>query len=208
MKLKVVAAAVALAVASPVFAASSGGYVGVELGQGHSKDAKQSGQDTANLLGASGGTVDESRPAYGIFGGYRFTPYIAAELGYENFGTYHLTINNLGGGSGTLTASDKVSAFRVSAVGIYPVNDSFSVFGKLGMARSKTTDDCTVTGATCPSTTDSVTKPVYGIGASVNVTREFGIGLEYDVFTKVGNKDNAFTPGDFSFVHLNATYSF
>lgn len=203
-------AAALIAASAPSFAA--GGYVGLMGGQGRAQDAATNVNQGAAELAAAGisssGSYDEGRGAWGVYGGYSFTPFISGEVGYVNFGTYHLNATFTGAVNTTATEDDKVSAFYAAAVGSYPIAKQVSIFGKLGVAQSKNDETCAIAGGTCTAASDSKTGPVLGLGASVDVAHNVAVGLEYDLFKSIGDKNNEYTGGDFSFVHVNATYRF
>ena len=91
-------------VAAPAVAA--GGYVGVNAGS-----AK------IDLTGF------DSTTSFGVFGGYAFNENFAAEVAYTNFGSKDYPAAGVMG--------VKSHAYSVSAVGSWPINEQFSLFGKL-----------------------------------------------------------------------------
>ena len=152
MKKIAIAALLSVVVVAPAVAADEPHmYAGVRVGQ-----AKTSIDNTV---------LDTANPtAYGAFGGYAFTPNVAAEVEYLNLGE----VKAGGGGA-------KSSGGSVSVVGSYPFNEQFSLFGKLGyaMLTSKFSG-----GATGP---DAKSKAVtFGLGAQYNVTPSVGVRLGWD----------------------------
>lgn len=148
--MKKIAAALLLstAVAVPAFAADNGGYVGVKVG-----DAKYQADSVT--------TNDPT--AYGVFGGYSFNKNIAVEVEY-------LAIDKVNTGANT---DARGSAWAVAAVGSYPFNDSFSLFGKLGVARTSV--------KTGPSGNKlDKSSGTYGLGGQYNVNQSVGIRLGWD----------------------------
>ncbi len=131
------------AISTPAFAAD-GGYVGFKFG-------------SANK---SVNTVSETNSSWGIFGGFQFNQNVALEVGYTDFGTV----------AGGLI---KFTGFDVAAVGTLPINQQFSLFGRLGMASVK--EDFSLAGLSA-----SRTAPTFGIGGQFNVNQQFGIRLAYD----------------------------
>lgn len=92
--------------ATPAVAALSNFYAGVKLGTDH--------------IGLGGSS--DSPVASGMFGGYKINPNWAVEAGYLD----------LSGGSSGL---NHFTATDISAVGLYPTDDQFSWFGKIGIAN-------------------------------------------------------------------------
>lgn len=117
-------AALLTAFAAPAFAEGtglSGFYAGATLGSG-----------SANFSSPAGLTVDNtrSRAVYGLFGGYRFTPNLAAELDYTGASYIYTTT-----AAGVRYLSKQI-VFAAVAVGSYPINDTFSLYGKLGLSSA------------------------------------------------------------------------
>lgn len=61
-----------------------------------------------------------------IFGGYQFNKNFAVEAGYTDLGKASASVPGL-------SASFEVSGIEISAVGIFPINPQWSIYGKLGM---------------------------------------------------------------------------
>ena len=123
---KTLVAASLIALATPAFADSSmldGFYVGATLGTGSANFSSPAG---------SGLVVDNtrSRAVYGAFGGYRFSPNLAAEIDYTGASYIYTTTP---AGARYLSKQIVVSAV---AVGTYPINDTFSIYGKLGLSSA------------------------------------------------------------------------
>ena len=84
---------------------------------------------------------DESTTGYQFFGGYKFNPYIAAELNYVNFGDVKRVGSfNIPPGtpiSGVLDSSTKFQArgLGLSVLGIWPIDDTLDMFAQVGMMR-------------------------------------------------------------------------
>lgn len=130
------------------------------------------------LAGSTDADIDEldystDKFTWGAFGGYQFTPYIGAELGYlrPNKVTEDL------GGSPPVTLSVRGSAITGSIIGTYPLGDVWSFHGRLGGARAKLKASAT-DGSISESASDSSTELIYGggIGAMFEGAR---VRLEY-----------------------------
>lgn len=154
MKKIAIAAILSAFVAAPAFAADM--YVGVNVGK--------------NQMDFSG---INSSTSIGVLGGYSFNQNVAAEVAYTNLGSADYFGNSITG-----------HVFSVAAVGSLPLNQDFSLLGKLGVASS------TIEGQ---GNSESKTDLTYGIGAQYNVSKTVGVRLGYDSF-KVGStntKDSA-----------------
>ncbi|WP_158228917.1 porin family protein [Chitinimonas sp. BJB300] len=161
---------------APVFAEDF--YAGAEVGR-------------TNVKG-SGNTKDLKGHAtnVGVFAGYQFHPNAAVEVGYRDLGT--VKDSDVAGAK----ASVKGRALHTSLVGIVPVSDEFSLYGRVGVAR--------LSAKMTPKPADwkeTKTKPMFGIGARYAVSKEFGLRTEYTQFGKVeGVKVSTLTfGGDYRF---------
>lgn len=170
MKKIAIAAALSVAfIAAPAFAADPYAYIGINAGQ---NDMDFAGVKTSTAMG--------------VFGGYSFNEYIAAELAYVDFGKAD---------TDSADVTVKGNAASLAAVGSYPLGNNFSLFAKLGYASTKVEP----TGGTSESK-DDIT---YGIGAQYNAMRNVGFRLGYDSY-RVG-KD---TTKDSALISIAALYMF
>jgi OOP family OmpA-OmpF porin len=128
-------------------------------------------------------TISESSSAFGIFGGYAVNPNFAVEIGYANLGKVQEGV--------------EFSTLEADAVGILPINDQLSVYGKLGFANTKEKTS-TRSGSRSAAT--------YGFGGIFNVTSNVGVRLSWD---RYGFGDSGgFTKGDCDFVAIGAVFKY
>ncbi len=165
MKRLIATAALATLVASPAFAQSyqynpnEGPYVGAGLGY------SKLDNDTLNRLDSAGANTDDSDTGYKLFVGYQFNPNFAIEASYLDFGDFEANA-----GAEKLTAS--ADGFGFALVGKLPIQNGFSVYGKLGMvAWDGDIDYRDSSTGTTASLADDGTDPFYGIGAEYEVER-------------------------------------
>lgn len=167
--MKKIAAALLLssAVAAPAFAADSGFYAGLNLSR--------------SSVSTPSGTVltKKNDTVYGVIAGYQFNQNWGVEAQYTGAGKF-----------ATTTSSGKADTFSVAAIGTMPISDTFSLYGKLGFASTKT--KVSGTGATGASRSAAT----YGLGVQYNATPAVGIRFGWDRFgatvtdTTVGAKHN------------------
>jgi OOP family OmpA-OmpF porin len=179
---KIVAAVLLSAIVAPAFAADQGIYAGITLGSGKP--------------GVTPGAAALSKNSNAIFGGlvgYQYNKNLAAEVQFTGIGKATDVAGN----------TVKGDAFSVSAVGFLPLSDSFELYGKLGLASTKTTASA---GATNLGTTRSGV--TYGIGAQYNVNQNIGVRLGWDRYgvatTAAGLKSN----GNSDVMTVAAVYKF
>ena len=130
---------------------SAGWYGGIDVG--HSR------------LDADG-LSDDTGTALGIDGGYRVNRNFAVEAGYEHLGNF--------------SPSYQARALSLSGVGILPLEHGFSVYGKLGVARTQ----ADVVGAS-----DHLYTPVVGAGVYYDVAPRVFLKAGLDHYDKVGGAE-------------------
>lgn len=153
--MKKIAIAVLLSafVAAPAVAA--GMYAGVKLGSvnyGYSN------------------VTNNSQAGFGLLGGYAVNENFAVEVEYNSLGGFDST-------SGTI----KGSSFGVSGVGSYPINEQFSLFGKLGIASTSLKDTAKPGWVGGPFTYNKTGLTV-GFGGQYNLSPVVGIRVGYDSY--------------------------
>ena len=162
MKKFLAAALLSTVVATPVFAADSGAYVGVAVG-----GSKTDNPYPGNI------TTKDSDTVGSILVGYQFDKNWGVEVFYSGTGKLETTC-----GAGC-TASVKGDAVGINAVGTMPLSDRFSLYAKLGYASTKTnissTAPVTVTGDRHGAATG-------GLGGLYNVNKDVGIRLGWDTY--------------------------
>ena len=140
-------------------AMAEGFYAALDVGQTNAKDTCSTGvagcNDTATAIRAAGG--------------YQFTPMWGMEFSYATYGKA-----NLGGSHGDW----KTSGVQASCIGTFPVSESFSVLGKVGVARI----EHQVNGAT-----STKTNPAWGIGAQYDFTRSIAFRAQYEQLGTIGD---------------------
>jgi hypothetical protein len=135
-----------VAAADDAVAAERGLYVGGHVGKA-SKDAPRSFYELFNsdiqtfaffTPTEQTTSFDDSDTAFGIAIGYRLTPHLAIEGGYNNFGevTYSSRASgNFPQESGTANVSivSETTGFTVAALGVLPVTRDWELFGRAGV---------------------------------------------------------------------------
>jgi len=169
--MKKIAMAVALStfIAVPAVAAGNA-YIGINAG---------TNQTAYDNVGSSIG--------YGVFGGYSFNEFVAAELSYVSLSDADIT-----GSTSKLSGS----VVALAAVGSLPLGRDFSLTGKAGYASSSVSS-----GGTSSSKADLT----FGIGAQYNIGKKFGVRLNYDRFN-VGEGANGWDTKSSTFISLGALF--
>lgn len=180
MKHTMVALSIAAAMVSgTVLAAQDGFYIGASLGR------SSAGSPTPNLI-----LTKSTDTVGGVLAGYNFNKNWGAELFYSGAGKY-TGVN----AAGTVRGNGKADVWGLDAVGTLPISDSFSLYGKLGVAKAKSSVSTVPASTLAGANRTAVT---YGLGGSYNFTQSFGIRLGWDHYGAattggsgvVGAKDN------------------
>jgi OmpA-OmpF porin, OOP family len=118
----------------------------------------------------------EDDTGFKIFGGYRFHTNIAAEVGYG------LLFDKSG---------VEVTSLEAVAVGIFPINNQFSIFGKLGFAMLEAKFD---------GGSEDDTEITYGIGVQFDFTRNLGVRAQWQRYST--------DPDDVDFIGVGIVWKF
>ena len=186
----------------------SGWYIGANAGQ--SRATIDNDRITRNLLGSgfttNALTNDDRDIGYKLYGGYQFNRYFALEGGYFNLGKFGYTAYTTPQGS--LTGEIKLQGVNLDVVGLWPITDKFSLFGRVGVNYAKAQDQFVGTGAvlvTNPSPSARDTNYKFGVGAQYALTESLDVRAEverYRINDAVGNK------GDIDLISAGLVYRF
>lgn len=170
-------AATMATVSGAALAADSGFYGAVDIGQSKAKDV------CTPEAGATITGCDDKDTAYRIGVGYQFNQNFGLEANYVDFGTFDVSATVLGV---PVTADADADAFQLSATGTLPINESFAIIGKLGMARTSVDASASAPGVTVTAS-DNSTELTYGIGVKYNINKTMAVRAQYEDFGKVGD---------------------
>lgn len=200
----------ALAVITGPFALAddSGWYVGGNVGQSRAEIDEE--RITSGLLGGGLTTTsiddDDRDIGYKLFGGYQFNRYFALEGGYFDLGEFGYTATTVP--AGTLNGNIELRGVNLDAVGLLPITEKFSAFGRIGVNYAEAEDSFAGTGAvtvTNPSPSERDTNVKFGLGVQYALTEAFVLRAEverYRIDDAVGNK------GDIDLVSAGLIYRF
>jgi OOP family OmpA-OmpF porin len=171
-------------------------YLGAGIGQ--SREQNHHERITQQLLGSGFTTTsiddDSKDTAWKLFGGRKFNKNFAIEASYFKLGEFGFTAHTAP--PGTLTGKIKLQGVGVDGVGILPLTEKFSAFGKLGLQYAQSKDTFSGTGAvtaTNPNPSKSSAGYKLGLGAQYDFTPSLGLRGEwenYRINDAVGNKGN------------------
>lgn len=183
---KIIITAALLSASIPFLAHAEGTYLGANIGSAKIKSSVDGFSSSDHNTGGK------------IYGGAQLTAPFGVELGYVNFGR---SDKNFNAGVNTGSVSVKPSAVYAAATATAPINDRFSVFGKLGVTENRAKINATLNGV-ANNRTRNHTDALIGVGATYAVSKEVSAVAEYENFGKLAKDDNANIKGDLLSVGL------
>jgi OOP family OmpA-OmpF porin len=201
--------AIAATMVAPAFADTTGYYVLGNLGSarpnvGQSTFDGQLANAGATTLGSS---WDSSDLGWKAQLGYQFNPNFAMEGGYINLGkvNYSATYDQ-----GTATGDYKVDGFNIAALGIIPLDNNFSLFGKVGLVDARVSADLNgsgLGGIGNGSFSETRWRPEYGVGGIYSLSKDTDLRIEYERVNGVGDV-NTTGQANVDLVSLGISYKF
>jgi len=164
-------------------AADTGFYIGGSFGQSQISDFSGSDLDSelATLGITSTTTTDDSDSGWKVFAGYKIMKNLAVEGSYTNLGEATARTVVTTPLAGTFNTTLEFESWSISAVGILPLNDQFSLFARLGLNVWNLDGSTTGTGSGSAVTTgDDGADVVYGLGASYNFSQNLSLRGEWE----------------------------
>lgn len=152
--------------------ASAQAFVGGSLGQTDIDEEIATGLITS-------GSVDGKDTGFKVFGGYMFNRNFGIEGAYVDLGEVSYSGDFFG--SPVTGGKIEVTGFNIAALGSYPVNEQFSLFGKIGLLVWEAEASDTTGGVPFSAKTDG-TDISFGLGVSYNFTRSLGVRAEWERF--------------------------
>ncbi len=201
---------IALAILSSPYAVGSdlGWYVGGNLGK---SSAAIDDERIINGLLSNGFTAaaiedDDHDNGWKLFAGYKVNKNFAVEGGYFDLGEYGFAAKTVP--VGTLNGNIRLKGLNIDAVGILPLTEKLSAFGRMGLNGAKTTasfDGVGLVNVLDPKRSKHDVNYKIGVGLEYAVTQALGVRAEaerYQINDAVGNK------GDVDLISLGLVYHF
>jgi hypothetical protein len=127
-------------------------------------------------------SVDDT--GYKLFAGYRLARWLALEGAYTDMG-------NLEGRQEELDYEAEADVLAVHAVGVLPITPRARVFAKIGLASWDTLSTVT-DGETTDRRDANGMDLAYGFGLGYDLTRRFGLRLEWETYDFDNTEDVKF----------------
>jgi hypothetical protein len=146
--------------------------------------------DTPSRVGC-----DDRDFAWKILGGYKFMKWIGVEAAYVDLGDYELD-------SGAENGSLEIDGFTLAVTTTLPILERAGIFFKAGAFFW----DTELTGLA--GTGDDGTSLLLGGGLRLPFTERFGMGIEFDYLSDVGENNTTFGESDIFVYGANFIWSF
>lgn len=171
-------------------------YIGASIGQSKYKDLP------SGLTNA-----DDKDTGYKVYGGYQINQNWGIEATYFDLGKFTGNESVFNGNTIVpVNASAKVQAWGLAGTFTAPISHGFSVFGKLGLARSELKTNASGIGFRAHQK-ESGTGANYGIGAKYDFAPNFAVRAEWERLNKVG-EDATTGETDMDFLSAGITVKF
>ncbi len=142
-------------------------------------------------------SLDDTDTGFGVAGGYQLNEHFALEFAYLTLGsTNYRATATVTDGTDTedadVSLETKADGPVFSMLGILPLGERFSVYGKAGVSFLTADGSARITIADATqhaSQSSQKADPLFGIGAEYNFSKYFAVRLAWDRYLDVGTKD-------------------
>lgn len=162
-------------------------------------DSSLSNQGVTSTTSASNGSTNP-----GLHLGYRLNPNFAVEATYDRVGSVNLNSSVTAPAADTAVGSWKSRGLGLHVLGIQPIDQQLSVFGRVGVEQWRTSLNLAsnAAGATNVNTVGTNMSLALGAGAAYAITPKVDLTGELTRYSRVGNASttgqaglNAFSVG-------------
>lgn len=185
-------------------AENEGYYLSASVGQARGGFDQASWDAAFKAIGFTSvsSTTNSNPSSFKVEAGYQLNDNFAIEAGYVDIAkyTYDATLQP---SSVKVSMAGKISLVKLNAVGILPINDIFSTFGKLGFAMVKADQTGSVNSVAVSPTNTSTSAYTFGFGVKAKINK--GLFITLDVENYDPGEDFS---GRFGMWSLGAGYKF
>ncbi len=168
-------------------------YVGWKFGNGKADFGAAGKVFNTNVSGATT-QKDDTGSFNSLYWGMRLNPNFGVELALAGANDFGSTDRSA---AGSVRAKTNVSMFITDAVGYLPVSDNVTLYGKLGVAFTRTYAESALGGNAALAAGEkskhdgAKTAAHFSIGASYRFSSNWDVKLDIDRFSKVGLNSGA-----------------
>lgn len=142
-------------------------------------------------------TVDDSDTGYGLAGGYQHNDHVAVEFAYVNLGSleysaFTTVTDGVETADAELGLESSAAGPVVSVLGILPIGDRFSLFGRVGLSFMSAEGTARISVDDISSRarqTSQKSDPVFGAGVEFSLGKHAALRLSWDRYLDVGTED-------------------
>jgi OOP family OmpA-OmpF porin len=145
-------------------------------------------------------TCDKTGTGFKLYGGFKFTPNVALEGNYFDFGKAKATVDT---GVGVASVNLKTKGYGVGGAFFGEFAPNFTGVARVGVASVKATADAAL-GSLSGSDSESTTQLYIGLGAGYTVMK----GLSIDAGIDFSKSKYAGESGNVHLLSIGASYSF
>lgn len=170
LSLLAISGSLALCSTAAVAQFAPGGYVGANIGstRAHFNNDAINNSLASQGLAVTSTTSDNRDTGYKLFGGYQINPNFAVEGGYFDLGKYGYSSTTIP--TGSFSGNTRIKGLNLDLVGMLPLSERLSAFGRIGAAYARSRANFSSTGAV----------PFIGSNRTRNGTDlKYGLGLQY-----------------------------
>lgn len=167
-------------------------YVGASAGSSRASfDGDSQAEQLLDLGFEDASTsIDRSDTMARVHAGYRFHRNVAVELAYVDLG--ELRVRSVVLPAGTLDASVESRGADLSVLGLWPIGDRFTVFGRVGAFAARTRATYAATGSVelvdgGARQAHRSTRVLYGLGVMYQVTPRLAVRGDWAHYDKLGS---------------------
>ncbi len=171
---------------------SEGWYSGLRIG----RSQFGIGDSLSPVTGAAASSLftNESNSGYKLYGGYQFNRNFALEGGYTDFGKFDLGRDTAMPSLDSIATNIRSSGLHLDVVGIIPLQNGLSLFGRLGTVYTMGNTSISTGGGVAPLLTLTDLNPRrsewnsrYGLGASYDLPNNLGLRFGYERINNLGD---------------------
>lgn len=230
MKIKTALFASLVLAAGSAAAADDGFYAGFGIGYGkiNVNESKLSNlirnSEVGQYYDVTNSSVSQGSTPFNLTVGYQFMKYFAVELGYIDLGnaSYRSSLvcatEGCGSATGTAKGQWEATGIPFTALGIYPIDDSWSVFARAGVFMGDVKATAKLVNASNGSlvcgpgacarqhVSSNTTEFIGGVGVDYDFLESWKARLEWQAMPSLGNNDTG--SGNWNNIQASIFYRF
>jgi OOP family OmpA-OmpF porin len=171
--------------AASAYAGEDGYYFGLGVGatiidKGTTTQILMNDVTAAGFASADVG-LDRKSTGYKVLGGYQFNRNFAVEGFYADLGTYDFNVSTTHPASHG-NGNTRINAYGFDLLGMIPINQTLTGFGRFGIYRREATGSFDIPGAAPSFARDITSNAKVGAGLEWNVATSVNLRTEWEYY--------------------------